>query len=179
MTKTMQLVLGSKTYMQTIVKRATTPVRLLKDAEKDRDFATLDLTGAVPFVAPLKGTILAHYGAVPEVGYVYMMYFKLTDEEAKVFEQKAQTLTLEADRLDGCEAMVLMRTDNPQREYLLLSAWATKLAVFTAKNTPLFAPVMVFTKRAQESYGYHQAFYTIADPYHPDHAMKAEATLDA
>lgn len=175
MTRKMQLVLGSKTYMQMIVKRATTPVRLLKDAEKDRDFATLDLTGEIAFVAPLIGTVIAHYGTVPQTGYVYMMYFKLSDEEAKVFEQKAQTLVAEADRLNACEAMVLMRTDNPQREYLLLSAWAAKLAVFTAKRTPLFAPVMVFTKRAQQSFGYHQAFYTIVDPYHPDHAIKPEA----
>ncbi|MFD1393682.1 hypothetical protein ACFQ3L_08910 [Lacticaseibacillus jixianensis] len=178
MTKKMQLVLGSKTYMQAIVKQASTPVRLLKDAEKDRDFATLDLTGAIKFIAPVKGTVLANYGTVPPAGYVYLMYFKLTDEEAKVFEKQAETLVEEADRLGGCEAMTLMRTDNPQCEYLLLSAWSGKLDVYTAKNTPLFASVMLFTKRAQQSYGFHQAFYTIADPFHPDHPMP-RTILDA
>lgn len=172
MTQRMQLVLGSKTYMQTLVLNAHTPVRLLKDAEKDRDYATLDLTGAMQFTAPLSGTILAHYGTVPAAGYVHVMYFKLTDEERKVFEKQAETLVADADRLNGCEAMVLMRSEDVHRQYVLLSAWHDKLSVYTAKHTPLFAPVMVFTKRAQQSYGFHQAFYTIADPYHPEHPMK-------
>lgn len=175
MTQTMQLVLGSQTYMQQFAKQATTPTRLLKDVEKDRDFALLDLKGAIPFVSPVRGTVLAHYGTVPAYGYIALMYFKLGKDEAGVFVSQMTEFTDQADRLEGCDAMVLMETDNPHLEYLLLSAWNRKLDVYTAQNTPLYAPVRTFAQRAQAGFGYHRAIYTIVDPDHPTKALTAEA----
>ncbi|WP_179395136.1 hypothetical protein [Lacticaseibacillus absianus] len=174
MTQKIQMVLGTKYYLKQIIAKHPVPIRLLEGLVKGQNAALLDPTGVIPFVAPMRGTVLAHNGELPETGYMHFMYFKLSKDDAPIFADKAKALVDQADRLSGEQGMWLMQTDSKVIEYVLMSAWSRKLDVFAAKGAPLFAPILPFIDRASQGLGFHEAAYQIVDPNAPEPAPAAD-----
>lgn len=167
MTRTMNMVLGSGAYLKRLAAKADAPVRLLAGLVEHQNAGLLDPTGTVHFDSPMQNTLLAHFGAIPEDGYLFFMYFKLRPDDATILATKATRLVEEADRLPGCVGMWLMKSASKIDELVIMSAWERELDAFAAKGAQMMAPVLAFVPIASSGFGYHEAAYKLVSPDDP------------
>ncbi|MFD1484125.1 hypothetical protein ACFQ5J_02640 [Lacticaseibacillus baoqingensis] len=164
MSNNMQMILGSRYFLKQFFTKTDAPLLLLKPLNEGSNYALLDYTAAVPFVAPMKFKPLAQAGQLVDQGFLQLSYFRLNEQEAPVFVAKAKKLFEHRERLRGNQALYLFKTDAKAPEYVLLSQWEKTLDLFASKKTPLMAPILDFTQRAAKGLGYHEAYYQIVSP---------------
>ncbi|WP_262314873.1 antibiotic biosynthesis monooxygenase [Lacticaseibacillus parakribbianus] len=164
MTNKVQMTLGTRYYLKRLLRQNPQHMLLLDGLVQGQSGALLDPSGTAHFAAPMRGTVLARQGALPETGYVHVAYFRLSKDDAPIFAAEARKLVEQSDRLSGLEGMWLLQTQSKILEFVLLSAWQRRLDVFAAKGTPLYAPLTPFIKLAGQGLGYHEAAYRISDP---------------
>ncbi|MCI1985689.1 MAG: hypothetical protein LKJ69_00185 [Lactobacillus sp.] len=170
MSNHMQMILGSHYFLKRFFTETTAPLLLLKPLNEGSNYALLDPTAAVPFVAPMRFETLAQAGDLADQGFVQLSYFHLNDQEAPVFVAKAKRLFEHRERLQGNLSLALLITDAKAPEYVLMSQWERTLDVFASKKTPLMAPILDFAQRAAKGQGFHEAHYQIVSPEAEDDA---------
>ncbi|WP_203626856.1 hypothetical protein [Lacticaseibacillus mingshuiensis] len=164
MSHQMQMVLGTTYFLKQLYQKAPESLRLAEGMIQGQSSLLLDPTGSVPFEAPLRYQIRDHYQEVPQDGYLYLMYFRLNEDESSVFESQVKRLLDEADRIAGLQSMHLLKLASKHIEFVVMSTWHDKLDPYTNRSLPMVEPLRAFKHRAAAGEGYHESEYHFTTP---------------